>query len=101
VLGFPSNDFNQEPGTEAEVHEFACSRYKVSFPMFSKVKVTGSDAHPLFKYLGKEKSGLMGREAPFWNFQKFLVDKDGKVVERYAPKSEPSVMVPDIEKTLA
>jgi len=101
VLAFPSNDFKQELDTDAAAHDFACTRYKTTFPMFARTTVTGASAHPLFKTLGKEKPGLMGREAPFWNFQKFLVGPDGHVIERFAPKTNPAELKKDIEAALA
>ena len=102
VLGFPCNQFGeQEPGTEAEIAEFCELNYGVTFPMFSKIDVNGEDAHPLFKYLKSMKKGLLGSEAIKWNFTKFLVDKDGKVVERYAPTTKPEDLENDIERAMA
>jgi glutathione peroxidase len=101
VLGFPSNQFGaQEPGTESEISEFCELNYGVSFPMFSKVDVNGKDAHPLYKYLTSEKKGLLGTEGIKWNFTKFLVGKDGAVVERYAPTTKPEELENDIERAL-
>ena len=100
-LGFPCNQFGaQEPGSEAEIEQFCELNYGVTFPMFAKIDVNGDNAAPLYKYLKKEKPGLMGSEAIKWNFTKFLVDRDGKVVERYAPNTEPANIAGDIEKLL-
>ena len=90
VLGFPANNFkSQEPGTNAEIQEFCKRTYDVTFPMFAKVDVNGADAHPLYRYLKGERPGILGTEAIKWNFTKFLVDRDGKVVRRYAPTDKP------------
>jgi len=102
VLGFPSNQFGQqEPGPDSEIAEFCERNYGVTFPMFSKVDVNGDAAHPLFKYLTGEKKGLLGSAAIKWNFTKFLVGKDGAVVDRYAPTTKPEELQKDIEKALA
>jgi glutathione peroxidase len=102
VLGFPSNQFGeQEPGPDSEIAEFCEMNYGVSFPMFSKVDVNGDAAHPLFKYLASNKKGLMGSQAIKWNFTKFLVGRDGTVLERYAPTTKPEDLGPDVEKALA
>lgn len=88
VLGFPSNDFgNQEPGTNEEIKEFCSGKYNVTFPMFSKIAVTGEQAHPLFKKLASQPAPIGG--APQWNFTKFLVDRSGKVVARYESRAKP------------
>ena len=101
VLGFPCNQFGgQEPGEEPEIESFCEVNYGVTFPMFSKIDVNGDDAAPLFRHLKSAKPGLLGSEGIKWNFTKFLVDRDGKVVERYAPKAEPTSIAPDIEKLL-
>jgi glutathione peroxidase len=101
VLGFPCNQFGaQEPGSEKEIESFCELNYGVTFPLYAKVDVNGANAAPLYKYLKKEKPGLLGSEAIKWNFTKFLVDRKGNVVERYAPNVEPSAIVPDIEKLL-
>ena len=98
VLGFPCNQFgSQEPGDEAEIRQFCSLNYDVSFPMFAKVDVNGDQAHPLFRFLKKEGRGVLGTEAIKWNFTKFLVDRDGQVVRRYAPTDTPE----RIEKDLA
>ena len=98
VLGFPCDQFgHQEPGDEAEIKNFCSLNYDVSFPMFAKIEVNGSGTHPLYKYLKHEAKGLLGSEAIKWNFTKFLVDKDGSVVKRYAPTDTPQ----GIEKEIA
>lgn len=101
VLGFPCDQFaNQEPGSEDEIAEFCQRNYGVSFQMFSKVDVNGEDAHPLFKWLRQQKSGLLGDRIK-WNFSKFLIGKDGEVIDRYAPTTAPEKLGGDIEKALA
>ena len=101
VLGFPCNQFGaQEPGTEKEIESFCEINYGVTFPLFAKVDVNGKNAAPLYQYLKAEKPGLLGSEAIKWNFTKFLVDRKGNVVERFAPKDEPASLAPDIEKLL-
>ena len=101
VLGFPCNQFGaQEPGDEAQIESFCEINYGVTFPMFAKIDVNGDAAAPLYKYLKKEKPGLLGSEAIKWNFTKFLVDRKGKVVERYAPNVEPEAIAGDIETLL-
>lgn len=100
ILGFPCNQFsNQEPGKEDEIKTFCELNYGVSFPMFSKVDVNGKDAHELFVYLRKETTGLLG-DAVKWNFTKFLVDKEGKVIRRYAPTTNPLSIEKDILELL-
>ena len=101
VLGFPCNQFgHQEPGDEAEIANFCSLSYEVRFPMFAKVDVNGADAHPLFKYLKHEAKGVLGTEAIKWNFTKFLVDREGRVVDRFAPTDKPEALKADIEKLL-
>ncbi|GAA1351965.1 glutathione peroxidase [Falsarthrobacter nasiphocae] len=101
ILGFPCNQFgSQEPGEEAEVGEFCQRNYGVSFPMFAKVDVNGKDTHPVFAWLKGEKSGLLGG-AIKWNFTKFLVGRDGQVIERFGPTTEPESLRQAIEKALA
>ena len=101
VLGFPCNQFGaQEPGSEAEIAQFCDLNYGVKFPLFAKIDVNGDRAAPLYQYLKKEKPGLLGSEAIKWNFTKFLVDRKGNVVERYAPNVEPQAIADDIEKLL-
>ena len=98
VLGFPCDQFgHQEPGNEDEIKNFCSLNYDVSFPMYSKVEVNGANAHPLYKWLKEEKSGFLGTEGIKWNFTKFLVDRNGRVVKRYAPTDTPE----KIEKDLA
>lgn len=100
VLGFPCNQFgNQEPGSADEIQEFCQVNYGVGFPMFAKIDVNGSDAHPIFKYLKSELSGLLGGRIK-WNFTKFIIDKTGKPVKRFAPTTEPNAMVSYIEEIL-
>ena len=100
VLGFPCNQFGrQEPGSAAEIGQFCSSNYAVSFPMFDKIDVNGDNAHPLYQYLRGEKSGLLGSSIK-WNFTKFLIDRSGKVVGRYAPTTTPEQLTKDIEALL-
>jgi glutathione peroxidase len=90
VLGFPCNQFgSQEPGSEADIQSFCSTTYDVSFPLFAKVDVNGADAHPLYRLLKGEKPGILGTEAIKWNFTKFLVNRQGEVVKRYAPTDKP------------
>ena len=101
VLGFPCNQFgSQEPGTEEQIGEFCQKNYGVTFPMFAKVEVNGEAEHPLFTWLKSEKGGLLGKQIK-WNFTKFLVGRDGEVIARYAPSTEPAELTADIEKALA
>ena len=101
VLGFPCNQFgHQEPGDEAAIGAFCEKNYGVTFPMFAKVDVNGASAHPLFKALKAAAPGLLGSQAIKWNFTKFLVDKDGTVVERFAPTTTPAAIAGAIEKCL-
>ena len=101
VLGFPCNQFGaQEPGTNEEVKSFCDLNYNVSFKMFDKIDVNGSNASPLFKYLKHESPGIMGTEAVKWNFTKFLVNKDGQVVKRFAPKDGESEIESELQKIL-
>jgi glutathione peroxidase len=101
VLGFPCDQFgHQEPGNEEEIRNFCSLSYDVSFPMFSKVDVNGDGAHPLYQWLKKEKPGLLGIGAVKWNFTKFLIGRDGKVVKRYAPTDKPESIEKDILKAL-
>ncbi len=101
ILGFPCNQFGaQEPGSEKEIETFCEVNYGVTFPLFAKVDVNGDDAAPLYRYLKKAAPGLLGSEAIKWNFTKFLIDRDGKAVERYAPNAEPESLAGAIEKRL-
>jgi glutathione peroxidase len=100
ILGFPCNQFmGQEPGTADEIASFCSLTYDVTFPILAKIEVNGGGADPLYKYLKKEQGGLLGSSIK-WNFTKFLIDKDGKVVERFAPTDKPESMKPAIEKLL-
>ncbi|WP_449285249.1 glutathione peroxidase [Marinobacter sp. PE14] len=101
VLGFPCNQFlNQDPGNEDTISQFCSLNYGVDFPMFSKIEVNGDGTHPLFRFLKHEAKGLMGSEKVKWNFTKFLVAPDGKVVRRYPPTTKPEDIRADIEKLL-
>ena len=101
VLGFPCNQFGkQEPGNEEEIKSFCSLTYDVTFPLFAKVDVNGPDTTPLYQFLKEEKKGLLGTEAIKWNFTKFLVDKDGQVVKRYAPTDKPEDIKEDLQKYL-
>lgn len=100
VLGFPSNQFlNQEPGDDDQIQQTCQLNFGVDFPLFSKIKVNGKDAHPLYQYLTKEASGILGG-AIKWNFTKFLIDRKGEIIKRYAPTTEPEEMVEDIKALL-
>ncbi len=102
VVGFPSNQFGgQDPGTNLEIGSFCQKNYGVTFPMMAKVDVNGSDAHPLWRWLKHEKPGVLGTEGIKWNFTKFLIGRDGQVVQRYAPNDTPESLRGDIEKALA
>jgi glutathione peroxidase len=97
VLGFPCDQFgHQEPGDADEIRNFCSTTYDVSFPMFAKVDVNGDKAHPLYKWLKSEKSGFLGTEGVKWNFTKFLVNRDGEVVKRYAPTDTPEKIEKDL-----
>jgi glutathione peroxidase len=101
VLGFPSNQFGgQEPAGDGEIAQFCSTNYGVTFPMFSKIEVNGEGAHPLYRYLKSERSGLLGTEGIKWNFTKFLVDRKGKVVDRFSPSTKPSELSAAIEDLL-
>ena len=101
VLGFPCNQFGaQEPGNAEEIANFCSLTYDVTFPVFAKVEVNGSGADPLYGELKKQAPGFLGTEGIKWNFTKFLVGRDGKVVERYAPTTKPEEIAADIEKLL-
>jgi glutathione peroxidase len=101
VLGFPCNQFGaQEPGNEQEIATFCETNYDVTFPMFGKIDVNGNAAAPVYRYLKRAKPGLLGSEAIKWNFTKFLVDRDGKVLARYAPNDTPESIEGDVEKAL-
>ena len=101
VLGFPCDQFgHQEPGNAEEIRNFCSLTYDVSFPMFAKIDVNGAHAHPLWTWLKDEKGGLLGFDGIKWNFTKFLVGRDGKVIKRYAPTDKPESLARDIEKAL-
>ena len=101
VLGFPSNEFGgQDPGSNNEIASFCQLNYGVSFPMMAKVKVNGAEAHPLFAWLKDEAPGLLGSKGIKWNFTKFLVGRDGRVLKRYAPQDAPEKLAADIEAAL-
>ena len=102
VLGFPCNQFaSQDPGDDAQIANFCQKNYGVSFQMMSKVKVNGDEAHPLYQWLTAEAPGILGSKAIKWNFTKFLVGRDGRVIKRYAPQDSPEKMAKDIEAALA
>lgn len=101
VLGFPCNQFGQqEPGRASEIASFCSTKYGVSFPMFDKVEVNGPGQHPLYAWLTSQRRGFMGSRDIKWNFTKFLTDRQGRVVARYAPQVEPEAIKADIEKLL-
>ena len=101
VLGFPCDQFgHQEPGDEEEIKNFCELNYDVTFPLFSKIEVNGANTHPLYKYLKGEAKGVLGSESIKWNFTKFLIAKDGKVVRRYAPTDTPQGIEKDVAATL-
>ena len=100
VLGFPCNQFGgQEPGDARQIEQFCSTNYAVTFPMFAKIDVNGSGAHPLYQYMKNEKSGLLGSSIK-WNFTKFLTDRTGKVVARHAPTTKPEGLAKEIEALL-
>jgi glutathione peroxidase len=101
ILGFPCNQFaGQEPKDSEGIGEFCTKNYGVTFPMFEKIEVNGDGAHPLYQWLKTEKGGMLGKSIK-WNFTKFLVGKDGQVIKRFGPTTEPEKLIPDIEKALA
>ena len=101
VLGFPCNQFGaQEPGDAEEIRRFCTLTYDVTFPLFAKIEVNGSGTHPLFAHLKHERPGLLGTEAIKWNFTKFLVARDGRVLKRYAPNDTPEEIRADLERAL-
>ena len=100
ILDFPCNQFgHQAPGTEEEIQEFCTLKYKTTFPLFAKIDVNGKNADPMFEYLKKERGGFLGNDIK-WNFTKFLVSRDGTVIERYAPMTKPEKIESDILKLL-
>jgi len=101
VLAFPCNQFGaQEPGNAEEIAQFCERQYGVTFPVFEKIDVNGAKAHPLYQFLVKQKRGVLGTEAIKWNFTKFLIDRDGRVVKRYAPTDTPQAIGKDVEALL-
>ena len=101
VLGFPCNQFGgQEPGTDQEIGEFCDINYSVTFPIFSKIKVNGPEAHPLFKLLKSDKPGIFRTQSIKWNFTKFLVNSSGKIIDRFSPRVEPKYIRSEIERIL-
>ena len=101
ILAFPCNQFGgQEKGDEGAIKEFCDLRFNISFPLFSKIEVNGENTHPLYNYLKNEKKGLLGSTKIKWNFTKFLIDKDGNPVDRFAPTTKPESMEDDIKKLL-
>ncbi|PFH84425.1 glutathione peroxidase [Bacillus sp. AFS088145] len=101
ILGFPCNQFmNQEPGSNEEIQSFCELNFGVTFPVFGKIDVNGDKADPLFKYLSSEAPGIMGLKSIKWNFTKFIIDKNGEVIERFAPQTNPQEMKSTIEKLL-
>ncbi len=101
VLGFPCNQFGgQEPGTDGEIKNFCETRFHVTFPIFSKIEVNGPGAHPLYVYLKTHAKGLLGTEGIKWNFTKFLLDRNGNVLDRFSPQSKPEALYSEIEKVL-
>jgi glutathione peroxidase len=101
ILGFPCDQFaHQEPGSEAEIRNFCSLTYDVTFPLFARIEVNGSGAHPLYEYLKKAQPGLFGSEAIKWNFTKFLVDRRGEVLKRYAPNDTPEKIEESLRKVV-
>lgn len=101
VLGFPCNQFGaQEPGNSEEIKNFCSLNYNISFPLFQKIEVNGENASPLYQFLKQEKPGLLGTEAIKWNFTKFLVNREGQVIKRYAPTDKPQDIKNDLSKML-
>ena len=102
VLGFPCDQFgHQEPGGEAEIRRFCSQTYEVTFPMFAKIQVNGSNAHPLYRFLKESLPGVLGLESIKWNFTKFLVGRDGEPLKRYAPSVKPESLGAEVEAALA
>ncbi|NYT57713.1 glutathione peroxidase [Alcaligenaceae bacterium] len=101
VLGFPCNQFGrQEPGNPTQIADFCTQQYGVSFPLYEKIDVNGPQAHPLYTWLKAEKSGVLGSQSIKWNFTKFLLGRDGQVVQRYGPTTKPEALRRDIEHAL-
>ncbi|MCC4611331.1 glutathione peroxidase [Xanthomonas campestris pv. esculenti] len=101
VIGFPCDQFgHQEPGDAAQIRQFCSLDYAVDFPLSSKIEVNGNGAHPLWQWLKHEQRGVLRSEAVKWNFTKFLIGRDGQVLERYAPTTKPEALAADIERAL-
>ncbi|KON69749.1 glutathione peroxidase [Peribacillus butanolivorans] len=101
ILGFPCNQFlNQEPGDDLEIDSYCKLNHGVTFPMFAKVNVNGKDAHPLFSYITENAPGVMGSKSIKWNFTKFLIDREGNIVSRYAPRTKPLEIEDDLKELL-
>ena len=101
ILAFPCNQFaSQEAGDDAEIKQFCDLTFNISFPLFAKIEVNGEQTHPLYRYLKQEATGVLGSQAVKWNFTKFLVNRQGKVLKRYAPATKPEALVKDIEQAL-
>ncbi|MEO6968072.1 MAG: glutathione peroxidase [Rhodanobacteraceae bacterium] len=101
VLGFPCDQFgHQEPGDAEEIRNFCSTNYKITFPLFAKIEVNGEHTHPLYKYLKHAAPGLLGSEAIKWNFTKFLIDREGNIVKRYAPTDTPEKIGKDLTAVL-
>jgi len=101
VLAFPCNQFGgQEPGSNEEIVEFCTTRFSATFPIFAKIDVNGADTHPLYSWLKNQAKGLMGTERIKWNFTKFLINRDGKVVKRYGSQAKPAAIAKDIAELL-
>jgi glutathione peroxidase len=101
VLAFPCDQFGgQEPGTDVEIRDFCQRNFAISFPLFAKVEVNGTNTHPLYRYLKAEARGVLGSESIKWNFTKFLIDREGRAVTRYAPATKPEALAADIEALL-
>ncbi|MED3692187.1 glutathione peroxidase [Peribacillus butanolivorans] len=101
ILGFPCNQFlNQEPGDDLEIDSYCKLNHGVTFPMFAKVIVNGKDAHPLFSYITENAPGVMGSKSIKWNFTKFLIDREGNIVSRYAPRTKPLEIEDDLKELL-
>ncbi|MEP1446928.1 MAG: glutathione peroxidase [Paraglaciecola sp.] len=102
VLGFPCDQFgHQEPGSDAEIQQFCSLNFNINFPLFKKIDVNGANTAPIYKYMKQQATGVMGSKSIKWNFTKFLINKQGKVIKRYASTTKPSEMIRDIEKLLA
>ncbi|MGR8932224.1 MAG: glutathione peroxidase [Gammaproteobacteria bacterium] len=102
ILAFPCNQFGaQEPGTNQEIAAFCETNYQISFPLFEKIDVNGDQTHPIYRFLKSEAPGVLGSKTIKWNFTKFLIDREGKVVKRYGSMTSPSAIIGDIERLLA